>query len=85
MADAFVTLEVDLAALDDLGVQEEVVRHHHGAQDAHDDEHRTLGHRGHHSGAQGLAPVDMHEEELVNERQSYDGDKANDGALYLLI
>ena len=82
---ALVALEIDLAALDDLGVEEEIVGHDHRAQDAHDDEQRTLGHRRHYGSTGGLAPVDVDEEELVDKRQSDDRHKSDDGALYLLV
>ena len=77
--DDLLLAEVPLPALDDLGVQEEVVRHDHGAEDGHDD--------GHGAGRDGRArprPAaafpqrDVDQGELEEERQPDEGDEGDD-------
>ena len=85
VADARVALEMNLTALHDLGMQEEIVGHDHGAQHAHDDEQRPLGHRWHERAAHGHGPVDVDQEQLVDERQPDHRHEADDGPLHLRV
>ena len=66
---------IPLPALDDLGVEEQIVRHHDRPEDS-DDEGQGAGRdRGHRPAGQGLRPVDMDEEDLIDERKSDERDK----------
>ena len=78
-------LKVPLPALDDLRVQEQVVRHHHRPQHAHDNQHGVLREGGLHPARDGLPPIHVHEEQLIQERQADDGDEGDNPPLYFII
>ena len=75
-------LFIDFAALDNLRMQKQIVRHHHGSQHAHDDKHAAMGHRRHHPRLRSLEPIDVDKEQFVDKRQPDDTHKTYDCALH---
>ena len=69
LLDDGLVLKVPLASLYDFRMKEKIVRHHDGAEHAHDDDHRALGKRGRHPTLNRVVPVDVHEGKLVKKRK----------------
>ena len=78
-------LQVPRPALDDLGVQEQVVWHHDRPQHAHDDEHGVFRKGRFHPARNGLSPVDIYERKLIEKRETDDGDEGDNPTFYFII
>ena len=61
------------------------MRHHDCTQHAHDDEHTSLGDARCHPRLCRQWPIDIHEEQFVQERKADDGYKSDDDALDALV
>ena len=77
-ADRTLVAQIPFPALNHLGMQEQIVRHHDGPEHAHDDYHRAFGERRRHPCDRRRRPVDRHERQLVDERQPDSRDEGDD-------
>ena len=75
----------EVLALNDLGVQKEVMGHNNSAEDAHDNGTGTCGKRRHDPALGGLGPPHLHERKLCQEGKADERDEADDPALYMLV
>ena len=69
-----------MTGLDDFGVEEEVVGHDDGTEDAHDDDDGVGWEGGVDEGDCGGGPIDLDEIEFVDEGEPDDGDESDDDA-----
>ena len=79
--DNLLALAFEVHGLDDLGVQEEVVRHNDRAWDTYDNRGRAGGHTGRDPACGGLRPVDLDQRKLSQKRESYHAYEGDDPSL----
>ncbi len=76
---------MNLSALHQLRMQKEIMRHHHRSQHRHHDEHTALWDARYHPTLCGGRPIYLHQEEFVDERETYHRDKSDDESLDALV
>jgi len=74
----FLIFQIPLAALYDLGMQEQIVRHYYCAEHAHDHEHRPLRKSRDHPSFQGAAPADISRHYFYQKRDPDQGNEPYD-------
>ena len=79
------TRKVYLATLNYLGVQKQVVWHHHSPQHAHHHQYAALRQRWHDHGLGHLAPMCVGQGKCVQKRETYERHKGYDAALHPFV
>ena len=80
-ADGSIVLLVVFPALHHLRMQEQIVRHDHCSQYAHNDKQTSLRKGRHYPRTGRQRPINLYQKQFVQKRQSDDGHKGNDGPL----